>query len=71
MFHPLFAAGIRLWHNDLWYAMPAIAAVSLVYAATRHERMRPIWLHAAKFAGWTVLFMFIASILLEYLAWLT
>ena len=25
---------------DLWYALPAIIAISLVYAATRHERMR-------------------------------
>jgi hypothetical protein len=27
---------------DLWYALPLIVAVSLVYAATRHERLSAI-----------------------------
>ena len=28
--------------HDLWYALPLIVAVSLVYAATRHERLSAI-----------------------------
>ncbi len=71
MFDPLLADASRLWHNDLWYALPAIVAVSLVYAATRHEKMKPIWLHAARVAGWIVGFMFVVFLLLEYLDWLT
>jgi len=71
MFNLLFADGSRLWHNDLWYALPAIAAVSLVYAATRHERMRPIWIHSGRVAAWIVGFMFVVFLLLEYLNWLT
>lgn len=29
--------------HDAWYALILIVSVSLVYAATRHERMRAIW----------------------------
>jgi hypothetical protein len=38
----------RLWNADLWYALPAIIAISLVYAATRHEAMGPILRHALR-----------------------
>ena len=38
----LLAHGARISSMNLWYAVPAIIAVSLVYAATRHERMGPI-----------------------------
>ncbi len=71
MFNLLFADGSRLWNNDLWYALPAIIAVSLVYAATRHERMRPIWLHAGRVTGWIVGFMSIVCIVLMFFSWLT
>ena len=70
MFNLLLAEGSRLWNNDLWYALPAIVAVSLVYAATRHERMPPIWLHAAKVAGWIIGFMFIVFLLLQFIDYL-
>ena len=36
-----------LWGIDLWYAIPPVLAASLVYAATRHERMPAILRHAA------------------------
>jgi predicted Zn-dependent protease len=39
-----------LWGIDLWYAFPPVIAVSLVYAATRHERLVPILRHALGFA---------------------
>ena len=71
MFNLLFADGSRLWNNDLWYALPAIIAVSLVYAATRHERMRPIWLHAGRVTVWIVGFMSIVCIVLMFFSWLT
>jgi hypothetical protein len=44
--------------------------VSLVYAATRHEEMRPIVVHAARFAVWIVVFMAIVFAGLQALAWL-
>ena len=42
----LFAAsGI----NPLWFALPLLVTVSLVYAATRHEEMGLIVQHAIRF----------------------
>ena len=34
----------------LWYLLPLLISVSLVYGATRHERMAPILEHAIRFA---------------------
>ena len=33
-----------------WFAIPLIIAISLVYAATRHELMEPILIHAWRIA---------------------
>jgi hypothetical protein len=66
---PLAAAS--LWHSDLWLSLPVIAAVSLVYAATRHERMGPLWLHAGRVAAWIIGFMLALLIVLEYVSSLT
>lgn len=33
---------VSLWQARLWYAIPLILVVSLVYGATRHERMKEI-----------------------------
>ncbi|MCA9176183.1 MAG: hypothetical protein KDB14_16970 [Planctomycetales bacterium] len=41
----LFLLG-SLPYNQLWYAVPLIAAISLVYGATRDEQMGPILTHA-------------------------
>ena len=56
---------------NLWYAVPAIIAVSLVYAATRHERMGPILAHAGRVALWLVGFMFVVFVVLEVVGWFT
>ena len=34
--------------NQLWYALPLVVVVSLVYAATRHEEMGPILSHVVR-----------------------
>jgi hypothetical protein len=70
MFNLLLANGFRLWNLDLWYAVPAILAVSLVYSATRHERMRPILIHAGRLAVWILGFMSVVFVVLELLNWL-
>jgi len=58
------------WQDgDLWYALPLIIAVSLVYAATRHERMRPILLHAGRVALWIVGFMAVVFVVLGLISW--
>ena len=49
--------------NDLWYALPLIVSVSLVYAATRHEATDEIMRHAARIGGWIFGFMLIVFML--------
>lgn len=53
----------------IWYALPLIVAISLVYAATRHELMLPILLHAWRIAVWIVGFMTIVFLVLWVLEW--
>jgi hypothetical protein len=54
----------------LWYTVPLITSVSLVCAATRHEAMGPILLHALRFAIWVVVFMAIVLAVIQFLSWL-
>ena len=58
----LLAAAIL--DNRLWYAVPLIVAISLVYAATRHELMIPILRHAVHTVGWIVGFMAVIFVVL-------
>lgn len=54
-----------MWHlfplgqavNHLWYAIPLILAISLVYGATRHETLPGILVNAYRAATWIVSFM--------------
>ena len=39
-------------YHDLWYALPLIVSVSLVYAATRHESMSHILQGAVRVSLW-------------------
>ena len=50
--------------------MPLITSVSLVYAATRHEEMGPILIHALRFAIWIVVFMAIVLAVIQFMSWL-
>jgi hypothetical protein len=54
----------------LLYSAPLIATVSLVCAATRHEEMGPIIIHAVRFAVWVVVFMAIVLVVIQGLSWL-
>jgi hypothetical protein len=54
----------------LWYALPLVVSVSLVCAATRHEEMGPILIHAARFAVWVVVFMAIVLAVIQLLSWM-
>jgi hypothetical protein len=60
----LFAAHIA----QIWYSLPLVVAISLVYAATRHEHMMPILQHALRFGLWVVGFM---AVVFALLVWLT
>ena len=54
----------------LWYAVPLVISVSLVCAATRHEAMRPILIHAFRFAVWIIVFMGIVLAVIQFLSWM-
>jgi hypothetical protein len=54
----------------MWYAVPLITSVSLVCAATRHEAMSAILVHALRFAIWIVVFMGIVLGVIQFLSWL-
>jgi cytochrome c1 len=53
--------------NQLWYSLPLIVSVSLVYAATRHEDMPSILGHAARMGVWIVAFLAGLGLLLWWL----
>ncbi|MFV2067082.1 MAG: hypothetical protein ACC645_08895 [Pirellulales bacterium] len=72
MIDPLFSVGLPpLAVGQMWFFLPLLVAVSLVYSATRHEHMGPILIHAVRFAVWVVGFMAIILVVLMVLAWLT
>jgi hypothetical protein len=53
----------------MWYALPIITSVSLVCAATRHEEMDAILMHALRFGLWIVVFMAIVLGVIQFLSW--
>jgi heme/copper-type cytochrome/quinol oxidase subunit 2 len=55
--------------NTMWYALPLIVVISLVYSATRHEAMQPILSHSARLATMIVLFMVVIMAVLAFLSW--
>jgi hypothetical protein len=54
----------------LLYSIPLITSVSLVCAATRHEDMNAILIHALRFAIWIIVFMGIVLCVIQFLSWL-
>ena len=64
-FPPLLAAR----QSDLFYAVPLIVAVSLVYAGTRHELVPEILSHAARVGAWITGFMAALFLLLWLISW--
>jgi hypothetical protein len=54
--------------NQMWYALPLIVVISLVYAGTRQELMEPILIHAARLGGWIVGFMAVVFAVLFFIS---
>jgi len=46
-----------IWDARIWYAIPLVVVISLVYGATRHENIKEILMHSARSAIWVVGFM--------------
>ena len=63
-FAPLFGV-IRIW-----YCLPLIVSISLVYGATRHELMPQILEHAVRFGIWIITFMAAIFAVTVFLSWL-
>ncbi len=57
--------------NDLWYALPLIIAVSLVYSGTRAEQMGAILRGAVRFGGWVLTFLGIILVVVLAASWMT
>ncbi|MEK6247497.1 MAG: hypothetical protein N2C12_04910 [Planctomycetales bacterium] len=53
--------------NRIWFALPLVVSVSLVYSATRHEQSKPIFYHAFRTAIWILGFMVVAYVILSLL----
>ncbi|HEX5106193.1 MAG TPA: hypothetical protein VFV87_20380 [Pirellulaceae bacterium] len=53
----MFFLATSLLAPQLWYLVPLIVSVSLVYGATRHELPRPILQHAWHTAVWMLVFI--------------
>jgi hypothetical protein len=57
--------------NRMWYTLPLVVSVSLVYSATRHEQLVPILQHAFRTAVWILGFMLVAFVVLYLIqSWL-
>ena len=54
---------------DLWYAVPLIVVVSLVYSATRHEETGEILVQSLRTGVWIVCFMAVIFAILMLVAW--
>lgn len=50
--------------NVYWFALPLIAAISLVYAASRHESWSKIGWHALRLAGMILGILLLATLVL-------
>jgi len=50
--------------NAYWFAPPLIVAISLVYAASRHEDWGRIWRHALRLFLTITLLLVLATVLL-------
>lgn len=46
-----------IWDAKVWYALPLIVVISLVYGGTRHEYLKDILIQATRSAIWVVGFM--------------
>lgn len=54
---------------QIWYMVPLLVAVSLVYGATRHELLIPILQHAWRTAVWMIVFMGVIFLVLLAMEW--
>lgn len=56
---------------QLWYAVPLVISVSLVWGATRHERLREIVAHSIRSFLWVLTFVTIVFALIYLSGYIT
>jgi len=56
--------------NELWYALPLVVVISLVYSGTRYERPEDILIGSVHSAKWVLGFMLIVFAVLWFVSWL-
>jgi len=54
--------------NMMWYAVPLIIVISLVYSATRHEATNQILAHAGRLGAMITGFMVVIMVALAFLS---
>jgi hypothetical protein len=54
-----------LWVSDIWYALPLVVSVSIVYSATRNEDSGKIVANAIRIGLWISAFLIMFSLLLR------
>lgn len=62
---PLLAVGL----NEVWYALPLIVVISLVYSGTRYEQPEDILIGSVHSAKWVIGFMLIVFAVLWLVSW--
>jgi hypothetical protein len=55
--------------SQLWYLLPLVVVISLVYGATRQEEMLPILWQAVRAAGWMLGFMAVVFVVIWVVSW--
>jgi hypothetical protein len=55
--------------NLMWFALPLVVVISLVYSATHHEQMRPILTHALRLGVMILGFMLAIMVVLAVIGW--
>jgi hypothetical protein len=55
--------------NLMWFAVPLVVSISLVYSATRHEALGEILAHAVRLAVMIAGFMAVILVVLAVLGW--
>jgi len=60
---------VSFFGNELWYAVPLILSISLVYGATRHEDLGQILRHAGRSFSYILSFMALIFVVLFFLSW--
>ena len=65
----MFPLAAAMMFQQMWYIVPLILSVSLVYGATRHELLQPILYHAWQTALWMLVFMGVIFAVLWLVSW--